>query len=138
MDVNTTIDRFVIEFSAFENQGLRSALRSLTDDPSLVDRAEAQLNIQARLTLLKRVAYVRRVDIRLAGRLEHIAHRAPRLAETRDLLSGDASPVRSGQSNVSGVPTIAQLDSYRREVDEYQSLLQLLVQHSADVRHSHS
>lgn len=87
LDLKTAIELFVAEFSVFEKHFVGVALRSLSSDLSFVGHAERLLDLEARLTLLKRMAIVRRVDAELIVQLEDVQLRAAHLREKRDELS---------------------------------------------------
>lgn len=87
LDLKTATELFIAEFSVFEKHFVGAALRSLSSDMAFVGHAEKLLNLEARLTLLKRMAIVRQVDPELILQLEDVQLRAANLREKRDELS---------------------------------------------------
>jgi hypothetical protein len=78
------IGSFFVEFSKFETQGVGLALRSLSRDPGFVEHAEHLLDLEARLKLLERMAFVRGAPVELIAELEACRLRARKLCEQRD------------------------------------------------------
>jgi hypothetical protein len=78
------IDSFFVEFSKFETHGVGLALRSLSRDPVFVEHAEQLLDLEARLKLLERMAFVRGTPVGTIAELEACLLRARKLREQRD------------------------------------------------------
>jgi len=86
-ELKTAIERFLAEFAAFETYFVRMVLRSFSNDASFVERTEALLDLEARLNLLKRMAFVRHLETRLIAELDGVKLWAARLRDKRDELS---------------------------------------------------
>ncbi len=86
LEIKAAIDLFLAEFSAFETHFVGMALRSLSND-LFVKQAEALLDLEARLKLLKRMAFVRNLDPCVIAQLDAVNLRAGRLREKRDELT---------------------------------------------------
>lgn len=84
MQFRDAIGSFFVEFSKFETHGVGLALRSLSRDPVFVEHAEQLLDLDARLKLLERMAFVRGAPVGLIAELEACLLRARRLREQRD------------------------------------------------------
>ena len=87
MELKAAIDLFLAEFSAFETHFVGMALRSLSNDLFFVKQTEALLDLEARLKLLKRMAFVRNLDPCVIAQLDAVNLRAGILREKRDELS---------------------------------------------------
>ncbi len=87
LELKAAIDLFLAEFSAFETHFVGMLLRSLSNDPLFVKQTEALLDLEARLKLLKRMAFVRNLDPYVIAQLDAVNLRAGRLGEKRDELS---------------------------------------------------
>ncbi len=78
--------KFFAEFDTLENVSVSAALRSLSDDARYVRQAEKLLELDARLDLLKRLSFVRRVPSALAKDLDAAITSARKLNERRNAL----------------------------------------------------
>ncbi len=87
MELKAAIDLFLAEFSALETHFVGMALRSLSNDLLFVKQTEALLDLEARLKLLKRMAFVRNLDPCVIAQLDAVNLRAGRLREKRDELT---------------------------------------------------
>jgi hypothetical protein len=87
LELKAAIDLFLAEFSAFETHFVGMALRSLSNDSLFVKQTEALLGLEARLRLLKRMAFVRNLHPHVIAQLDAVNLRAGRLREKRDELS---------------------------------------------------
>ncbi|HEY2464390.1 MAG TPA: hypothetical protein VGI32_10030 [Steroidobacteraceae bacterium] len=146
LDLKTAIELFVAEFSVFEKHFVGVALRSLSSDMSFVGHAERLLDLEARLTLLKRMAIVRRVDPELIVQLEDVQLRAANLREKRDelsqvldLLAADKRASRVNRNRTAQddcdfdgivprphrawVPTVGEIDECRKVTNRLQTKL---------------
>lgn len=147
MESQAKIELFLAEFSAFETHSVGLALRSLSNDASLVADAERLLNLEARLKLLKRMAFVRNLDPSSCAQIDRINVRATRLSEKRDELTvksrlvkelrgkisdtprgGDAPPTGRERSKMAWVPTVAEIDECREEATYLKSTLRQLAE----------
>ena len=84
MQLKAAVGSFFVEFSKFEMPGVGMALRSLSKDSVFVAHAEKLLDLDARLTLLERMAFVRNVPPGLIAELRALLSRARTLREQRD------------------------------------------------------
>jgi len=87
LELKAAVDLFLTEFSAFETHFVGMALRSLSNDLLFVKQTETLLDLEARLKLLKRMAFVRNLDPSVIAQLDAVNLRAGRLREKRDELS---------------------------------------------------
>src|SRR5208283_2974968 len=124
------------------------ALRSLSND-LFVKQAEALLDLEARLKLLKRMAFVRNLDPCVIAQLDAVNLRAGRLRKQRDELSrhlgliemdGGKSHSEAARSvedrsmrelataglKAMWLPTKAEIDEYRNETTMLQSTLRAI------------
>jgi hypothetical protein len=84
VQLKAAIGSFFFEFSKFEMPFVGMALRSLSKDCVFVEQAETLLNLEARLTLLERMAFARGVPPDLTAELNTLLSRARKLSEQRD------------------------------------------------------
>ncbi len=123
MPLQAAIGTFFVEFSAFESQAVREALRALSKDPEFVRRSEEILELDGRLTLLQRLAFARGVSPPLIGALEKIVVRARKLEEQREEVAANlASPHVS-------VRTIARVEDFANEAIALRGELHAVTQH---------
>ena len=116
------IGSFFAEFSRFEAQSLRQALSSLSKDSVFVDRAETLLELEARLTLLQRMAAVRGVPPSVMQELNTVLKRARKLGAQREAV---AARLRAPASPLS---PIAKLEDLAAEAVELQAALGAITQ----------
>jgi len=95
-ELKTAIERFLAEFAAFETYFVRMVLRSFSNDALFVERTEALLDLEARLNLLERMAFVRHLETRLIAELDGVKLWAARLRDKRDELSRNRVLTGSG------------------------------------------
>ncbi|MDB6084952.1 MAG: hypothetical protein JWN43_2833 [Gammaproteobacteria bacterium] len=112
MQLKAAIGSFFVEFSRFEIHSVGMALRSLSKDPVFVEHAEKLLDLEARLKLLERMAFVRDIAPALIAELDVLLIRARKLCAARDevarnSLTVDLDPVRSYSSPPAGKPKLA-------------------------------
>jgi hypothetical protein len=149
LDTNGSINSFLAEFSTFENHSVRSALRSLSKNDAFALKAEHLLDIDARLTLVKRMAFVRNLDPVDCDEIARIEERTRQLVAKRDELvhishsaagSDDRGSIAPSQNARSGLsrreretlrtvwkPTIAEIDECRNEISDIGSALTTIV-----------
>jgi hypothetical protein len=120
--LQAAIGTFFVEFSAFESQAVRDALRALSKDSEFVRRSEEMLEFQGRLTLLQRLAHARGVSPPLIGELEKIVVRARKLEEQREEVAATLAA-----SHVS-VPTIALVEDFANEAIALRGALHAVTQ----------
>ncbi len=133
-------------------------LRSLSNDLLFVKQTEALLDLEARLKLLKRMAFVRELDPHVIAQLDAVNLRAGRLREKRDELSrnlaliemdggkSDSGAARSvadtsmrrlataGLTNV-WLPTKAEIDECRNGTTKLQATLRAIAEQVDGRRH---
>ena len=80
------MNEFIAEFAAFETHFVGLLLRSLSNDELFAEQTEALLDLEARLKLLKRMAFVRRLDTSMIAQLDDVQRRAGKLRVRRDQL----------------------------------------------------
>jgi hypothetical protein len=80
------MNEFIAEFAAFETHFVGLLLRSLSNDELFAEQTEALLDLEARLQLLKRMAFVRRLDTSMIAQLDDVQRRAGKLRIRRDEL----------------------------------------------------
>jgi hypothetical protein len=149
LDTQGSITSFLAEFSIFESLSVRSALRSLSKNDAFALKAEHLLALDARLTLVKRMAFVRNLDPVDCDEIARIEERTKQLVARRDELfhvSHSAAgpdgrrPMVSSQNATSEQsrreretvrtlwkPTIAEIDRCRSEISDIQSSLTAIV-----------
>jgi hypothetical protein len=154
LDDTGSITSFITEFSAFENHSVGSALRSLSKNDAFAARAEKLLDLDARLKLVKRMAFVRNLDASACAQIEHINVQAAQLAAKRDELihtsrvaaelgKRDAlqplSDVPVGQSRIEREvlknawrPTLAEIDQCLNETKQIQGSLTAIIESVED------
>lgn len=155
MQNKATIGSFFVEFSKFEIHSVGMALRSLSKDQVFVEQAEKLLDLEARLKLLERMAFVRAVSPSLVAELDGLLIRARKLCAERDEVARNsttagadhakpyATPVPAGpkplktrvadyarlaQMSELVTPTVAQIQAYTDEAIELQHNLRALSQ----------
>jgi hypothetical protein len=80
------MNEFIAEFAAFETHFVGLLLRSLSNDELFAEQTEGLLDLEARLKLLKRMAFVRRLDTSMIAQLDDVQWRAGKLRIRRDQL----------------------------------------------------
>ena len=125
--MKTAIEQFLAEFAAFETHFVGMVLRSLSNDSMFVEQTESLLDLEARLKLLKRMAFVRDLDRRLITQLDGVNLRAARLRDKRDELRRNRNSV--------WVPTSAEIDECRYGTTQLQAILRSIAEQVAG-RHS--
>jgi hypothetical protein len=80
------MNEFIAEFAAFETHFVGLLLRSLSNDELFAKQTEGLLDLEARLKLLKRMAFVRRLDTSVIAQLDDVQRRAGKLRIRRDEL----------------------------------------------------
>ena len=159
MERNAATALFIAEFAAFETHFVRSALQSLSNDTSLVETAEKILDLEARLQLLRRMAFVRNLDSDLIIQLEEVTLQAARLREMRDLArrttqpdtdcNPDSSPAPSGLDDLMAraeraeqpalwPPSLAEIGECRSATTHLQNTLRSIAERAAGVRQAHA
>lgn len=154
MQLKTTIGSFFAEFSKFEIHAVGMALRALSKDAVFVEQAEKLLDLEARLKLLERMAFVRAVSPHLIAELDALLVRARKLgAERDDVARGSAMSVaehvklvspapaapkslkargadyaRLAQMSDLVTPTVAQIQAYTDEALELQHQLRVIAE----------
>jgi hypothetical protein len=97
VQINEAIGSFFVEFSKLETRSVGMALRSLSRDALFVEHAEQLLDLDARLKLLERMAFVRGVPAALMAELEGCLLLARGLSEHREEVARNlASPDSKG------------------------------------------
>jgi hypothetical protein len=147
LDLKIATELFVAEFSVFEKHFVGMALCSVSGDPSFAGYAEKLLDLEGRLTLLKRIAIAQQIDSALISQLEDVQIRARHLREKRDELAQvleflaavdrgsrlDRNPPFENENYISDaivprrhrtwVPTVGELDECRRGTNRLQTNL---------------
>ena len=117
LELKAAIDEFLAEFSAFETHFVGLILRSLSTDLLFVKQTEALLDLEARLKLLKRMAFVRNLDPYVIAQLDAVNLRAGRLREKRDELSRNLTLIEmDGGKSHSGAARTVEDESMHRLV----------------------
>jgi len=143
-ELKAAIELFIAEFSAFETRFVGMVLRSLSNDALFVAQTEKLLDLEARLNLLRRMAFVRNLDPCVIAQLDGVNLRAGNLRHKRDELSrnlgliemdGGTLPARSTESThalaIAGravpksvwLPTIAEIEECRSGTSKLQAIL---------------
>ena len=144
-ELKAAIELFIAEFSAFETRFVGMVLRSLSNDALFVAQTEKLLDLEARLNLLRRMAFVRNLDQCVIAQLDDVNLRAGRLRHKRDELSrnlgliemdiGTLHAARSTEAThalaTAGrapprymwLPTIAEIDECRSGTSKLQAIL---------------
>ena len=158
MEIRAAIDLFLAEFSAFETHFVGMVLRSLSNDLLFVKQTETLLDLEARLKLLKRMAFVQNLDPCAIAQLDAVNLRAGRLLERRNELSrhlgliemdGGKSHSKAGRSvedksmrqwATAGLkdvwlPTKAEIDEYRNGTTMLQATLRAIAEQVDGCRH---
>jgi hypothetical protein len=144
MSLSTAIAQFLQEFTVFESQYVGMALRSLTADGPLLDQAQRRLDLYARLTLVKRMAMARDVDMASLASLDRVIKRSLGLQEkydeltrnsvaaARDARAAATSSPKSAQplggKQLVWLPTVKEVVDCRDETADLQRVLQNLAQ----------
>lgn len=150
MPLQAALGSFLAEFDRFETQGVRSALRSLTQDTRFAEQSEQLLDLGARLTLLERLAAARALpsgpdaalhDLlssahRLLG-LRHAVERVPSNLATGDLDTPPlivrrrpgGAPGRPGEPDAVWIPGTQQLQAYAHEAARLNASLCAMAAH---------
>ena len=84
MPLKAALGSFLAEFHRFETEGVRNALQSLSRDAQFAERAEELLGLEARLTLVERLASARVMASELSASLLDLLSRARRLLDVRE------------------------------------------------------
>ena len=156
MELKDAIELFIAEFSALETHFVGMVLRSLSNDALFVAQTEKLLDLEARLKLLERMAFVRNLDPCVIGQLDDVSLRARRLRHKRDELSrnlgliemdgGTLHAARSagsiGALATGGraafknmwLPTIAEIDECKSGTSKLQAILRSIAE-QLDRRH---
>ena len=159
VELKAAIELFIAEFSAFETHFVGMVLRSLSSDASFVAQTEKLLDLEARLELLRRMAFVRNLDPCVIAQLDDVKLRAGRLRHKRDELSRnldliemDGGALHAAQSDQSThalatagraapknmcLPTIAEIDECRSGTSKLQAILRSIAD-QLDRRHVHA
>ncbi len=145
VELKDAIELFIAEFSAFETHFIGMVLRSLSNDALFVAQTEEWLDLEARLKLLRRMAFVRNLDTCVIAQLDDVNLRAGRLRHKRDelrrnlgLIEMDGGTLHAPQSAQSThalasawrvapkniwLPTIAEIDECRSVTSKLQAIL---------------
>jgi hypothetical protein len=133
MDTNGGIATFLAEVSNFEKISVRSALRSLSKNDDFALKAEHLLDLDARLRLIKRMAFVRNLDrsdcneiARIEMRTMQLAAKRNELVHVQDTGSGLSRGERETLRTV-WKPTTAEIDQCRKELSDIGSALKAIV-----------
>jgi hypothetical protein len=123
--LKTTIGAFFVEFSKFETLYVGMALRALSKDAEFVEQAEKLLDLEARLKLLERMAFVRDVSSGLIAELDVLLVRARKLCAERDEVA--RSSVTSGGDHIKlfSLPAPAGVTSLKARGADYARLAQM-------------
>ena len=112
MPLKAALGSFLNEFNKFETLGVRAALRSLSRDAEFADRSEKLLDLEARLTLLNRIAFSRNVAPQVIADLDDLLSRARKLRPLRDKIARMPLSV----ADTSWIPPAEQLQQFTNEV----------------------
>jgi hypothetical protein len=144
MPLDAALGTFMAELNRFEEEGLRSALQSLSRDATFAERTEQLLGIEARLTLVERLAAGRVLASEFTASLLALLSRARRLLGVRDAIAqvppdlaangldtaplivhrrSDSPPGRPGEPEALWVPGVPQLQAYAREATQLNASL---------------
>ncbi len=156
VELKAAIELFIAEYSAFETHFVGMVLRSLSNDALFVAQTEKLLDLEARLKLLRRMAFVRNLDQCVIAQLDDVNLRAGRLRHKRDELSrnlgliemdiGTLHAARSTEAThaltTAGrappknmlLPTIAEIDECRSGTSKLQAILRSIAD-QLDGRH---
>jgi len=158
LELKAAVELFFAEFSAFETHFVGMALRSLSNDLLFVKQTEALLDLEARLKLLKRMAFVRNLDPCVIAQLDAVNLRAGTLREKRDELSRHLrlNEMDGGKSHSEAarsvedesmhqlataglkdvwLPTKAEIDEYRNGTTMLQATLRAIAEQVDGRRH---
>lgn len=144
MQLKTAIGSFFVEFSKLEMNFVGLALRALSRDPVFVEQAEKLLGLEARLTLLERMAFARGIPGMLMTELTELLSRTRKLRDQRDdvaralvLLKSDRKLPKSlrkrsadfaqiAEITTLWTPSLAQIEAHSTEASELQRGLRTL------------
>jgi hypothetical protein len=102
VQLKDAIGSFLVEFSKFEIHSVGMALRALSQDAVFVEHAEQLLDLEARLKLLERMAFVRGASAGLVAELEACLSRARKLREHYDEVLRKMTKADFGSKPASG------------------------------------
>jgi len=138
---------FLAELDRFEAEGVRVALRSLSHDPAFADQSEQLLDLEARLTLLERLAGARALPSGVVSAVDDVVARARRLLGLRQTIGRVTSTIavgglgtppmvvrhrrgtplgRSGEPDALWIPGARQIEACTGEAAELNALLTAL------------
>jgi hypothetical protein len=148
VDLKSEIDLFFSELSEIESHCVGQALRSMSADPAFVEQSERILDHDARFTLLKRMASVRKVSPEVLSQLEGADLRAAELREKRDELARTLSSIsndadlRGGSAGLRRphrrnsidvwIPTLGEIETCRAKTAKLQATLQAITRQVGD------
>lgn len=125
MQLKTTIGAFFVEFSKFEILFVGMALRALSKDAVFVEQAEKLLDLEARLKLLERMAFVRDVSPSLIAELDVLLVRARKLCAERDEVAGSSATSSEDRVKLFSQPAPAGSTSLKARGADYARLAQM-------------
>jgi hypothetical protein len=127
MEIEAAAGAFFAEFSTFETNGIGLVLRALCRDDGLAVQAEDLLGVEARLTLLERLAFARKIPKPLLTELTELLARARALHAHGDDLARAAAHAESDRSPARvWTPSVMQIESYVTETIELQHAFRAL------------
>jgi hypothetical protein len=144
MEIKGAIGAFFAEFSKIEMNVVGLALRALSKDPMFVGHAEKLLGLEARLTLLERMAFAHGIPGVLMTELAGLLSRTRKLRDQRDdvarplaLLEADRQPPKSLRQRSADfaqlaeiptlwTPSLSQIEAHSIEASELQRGLRAL------------
>jgi hypothetical protein len=148
MQIKAAIGSFFVEFSKFEMNVVGLALRALSKDPVFVEQVEKLLGLEARLTLLERMAFARSIPGKLMTELAELLSRTRRLRDQRDDMARALTVLDSGGTRLTSVskrgcgadfarfaeigtlltPSLSQLEAHSTEAIKLQQGLRVLAE----------
>ena len=146
MSLGDAIYQFFQEFNRFETQSVGMAFRSLSSDQALIDRAQSHLPLNARLTLLRRLAMARDPNAGAVSQLDAVIKASEHLVKKKDELSRNAVAEYVGASRKAlahnelqagkvpaplrvWVPTSMEIEDCNVEMNKLQLTLHAVSQH---------
>jgi hypothetical protein len=125
MELKDAIGSFLTEFAKFDTHSVGTAIRALSPNPAFATDSEKLLGLDARLTLLERMAFARRVPPRTIQELRPVLMRARKLNERRasvmELLTAHRLDPRMA-------PTVRDIESCAAEASELQDSLRFVAE----------
>jgi len=125
MELKDAIGSFLTEFAKFDTQSVGTAIRALSPNPAFAADSEKLLGLDARLTLIERMAFARRLPPRTIQELRPVLMRARKLNERRasvmELLAARRLDPRMA-------PTVRDIESCAAEASELQDSLRFVAE----------